>query len=120
MGEDPFSEYRCPVDGWGWEGFEDRTLLWLCLDPCTDPWWEPDASFLASGFGGWGKRVGQGASKISSVYVAPTLSQASHITSLEPHNSNDQTGGKVTRETKKLVDSHTARKWQSWVQIKDG
>ena len=20
-------------------GFEDCTFLWLCLDPCTDPWW---------------------------------------------------------------------------------
>ena len=38
--------------------------------------------FLTSGFGGWGKRVGQGASKISSVYVAPTLSQASYTS---PH-----------------------------------
>ena len=38
--------------------------------------------FLASGFGGWGKRAGQGASKISSIYVAPTLSQASYTS---PH-----------------------------------
>ena len=37
---------------------------------------------LKSGFGGWGKRAGQGASKISSIYVAPTLSQASYTS---PH-----------------------------------
>lgn len=40
-------------------GFEDCTFLWLCLDPCTDPWWSQMPLFshlgLEDGERGWGK-----------------------------------------------------------------
>lgn len=66
------------------------------------------ALFLTSVIGGWGKGTGTRDKKISHIYGAPTMNQASH-----DKTAMIRQGKLKCREAKTRVGSHTARKWQS-------